>query len=366
MDVLFAGSSALEVIRLVRRNPDLVLVPAKGFNSVCLDGPRGSASSINFCALGLSTPPTPTHPAFIRVSNKSRRKRIPSVCCLTLPKGLPPGSVLQLKTAGSREGTQQELFDGRRVFVECVPFACTTVASRYQRLIRNGKMTEEDAVVRLVELIMEFSGRYGRDPAQPRNAESLNKISPVSSTEEFRQFALNSHHLFGIGLLSKALLFARDGSRSAMETCIWIMTTMPEQYGGYGFTGAALNTPIVPSDAERSMMGHKTLTPDLLWEKGHVAIEYQGFNDHLSRASRAEDNRRMNDYQICGVMAFFLTFEDVRGAYSFDRLARRIAKAMDLHGANNETARIERLLNDSEASQRRMQRLAQVLPPINR
>lgn len=402
MDVLFAGPSALEIIRLVRQNPELALIPANNFNPATLNGPRGSASKLNFCALGLSAQPTKAHPAFLRVSSKPHRKRVDNVCCLVLPKGLPAGSILQLvrspsnassrfknnsRTASNRPlGINTQVasnrplanqtvepddllddFDGHRVFVECIPLACATVAARYQRLMHQGKMTESCAVVQLVELVMEFTGQYSRNPGDPRNGSITTELPSATNTAEIRHFIQESHHVLGTGLLSKALPYARDGSRSAMETCLWIMTTLPERYGFYAFKEVELNVSLVVTSAQRALMQHKTLTPDLLWKRANVAIEYQGYLEHLSRASRAEDNRRMSDYSICGITVMFVTFDDVKTIAAFDRLAMRVAKEIDLHVmSSGQAKRIESLLNNQQARAERMRHLARLLPPVNR
>lgn len=327
MDVAFAGASALEIVRLVRRNPNLNLTAVDHMDLMPFEGPRGSASKLSFCALGLSSPPTRDHPAFIRVPNANRRKRVGNVRCLVFPRALPPHALLQLQRTplqgpGAPHVASQELFDNRRVFVDSVPLACATIAAQYLRLIRASKMTEADAVVQLVELIMEFCGTYGRDPFDPASGDIVENIPPLSSTDEFREFIEESSHVLGIGLLSKALLYARDGSKSAMETCLWIMMTLPEKYGFYAFRGAKLNIALTPSEDQRALMQHSTLTPDLSWESSGVAVEYQGYETHSSKSSHAEDARRMNDYQVCGITALFVTFNDVRTVWAFDRLAR--------------------------------------------
>lgn len=441
MDVLFAGASALEIIRRVRINPSLELCPVE---ENCLEscaGPRGSASALNYCALGLSAQPTISHPATIRVHDASHRKRLGIVRCLVVPKELPRRSFLQLvanlqdselaslnslptsRGAGSlstsrgasnqppsRGASSQPLsrgasrqfpsrgangqppsrgaisqppslgarsslpaceagqtFDGSHVFVDCVPLACATVAATYQRLIREGKLNKVEALTRLIELVMEFCGCYARDPANPRSGPVTEKLPPFCTIADFQVFLAESKYVKGAALLREALLYARGGSRSAMETCLWIELTMPEKLGFYGFRGAQLNVPLVPSPNARALMAHTTLTPDLLWERERVAIEYQGFDEHVSRASRSEDARRINDYQVCGVIALFVTFDNVRTIARMDKLAKELAARMALHNKLcGEPARIERLLQNDDARAERMRQLARLLPPVNR
>lgn len=367
MDVALAGSSALEIIRLVRVTPSLKLVPTANMSGVVLratfEGPKGSASKINFCALGLSTPPTKEHPVFMRVPSASHRIQIDGVRCLVFPKQLPSQPLLQLI---STEGENPQLFDGRRVFVESAPFACATVANRYQRLISAGAMTETDATVRLVELVMELTGRYVRDSAHPRTGSVIERIVPFTTLEEFRRFIAESHYVRGTRLLSKALLWARDDARSAMETCLWIELTGPRHRGFYGFSNAKLNVSLNPTDAQRRLMRHKLLTPDLFWEAARVAVEYQGYEPHTSSSAFAEDNRRMNDYQVCGVIAFFVTFRDVRNVAQLDKLAQKLAEAMALHGLREEPRRLAELLRNQESRAERARQLARLLPPVRR
>lgn len=400
MDVAFAGASALEIIRMVRMNPGLQLIPvAKTASRTALmscEGTHGSASKLNFCALGLSVPPTKSHPAFIRVPRAAHRKRIDAVRCLLFPKGLPDHSLLQLRTvprtapengpegAGERVANRSDgaamaasewsadypdpsaIFNGSRVYVDSLPLACATIAASYQRLIRKETMTETDAVVQLAALVMEFTGHYGRDPGNPRTGPIDESLTPIATVSDFERFVTESRQVKGIRLLAKALPYARDGSRSAMETCLWIMMALPESRGFYAFTGGKLNASLMFSQTERALVRHKTLTPDILWEAERVAVEYLGFEDHVSKASQSEDARRASDYQICGIFALFVTFDEVRNIASFDSLARQIASALDRSGTKNELARINALLTNPAARGERARQLSRLLPPVRR
>lgn len=362
MDITFAGASALEIIRLVRTSPHLMLARTIRFDPSWCDSPRGSMSKVNFLALGLAQPPTNSRPANIRVPSAAHRHQVEAVRCLVFPKGLPTNSFLQLIPT-NQEGSER--FEGMRVFVDCIPLACTTIAASYQRLIKKGKMQEIDAIIQLVELIMEFTGHYSRDPASPRGGSITEELSPAATLEDFRAFIAESTYVPGKGLIKMALPLASEGARSVMEACLWIMNTFPEDYGFYGFSGCRLNAPIVPTSSQRILMQHKTLTPDLVWEKERVAIEYQGFEEHRSKTAHIEDNRRMNDYQICNMLAFFVTFDDVRNISSFDRLARRLATAMEQKGATHELERINRLLDNDFAHAERARQLSRLLPPVS-
>lgn len=363
MDVLFAEASALEVARLVRRSPTLRLVPAEdagGIDPEALTGNPDEMRHLNYVASGLSAPPARTHVVSVRVAKASQRRQAIGLRYLTVPKGLPPGSFLQLEAIG--EDSAIMLFDGRCVYVDSVPLACAAVAASYQRLIRSGNLYQSDAVIRLVEIVMEFAGHYGRDAADSRGGAVEENLPPMTSVSAIREFVDASSGIPGVGLLAQALRYARDGSRSAMETCLWISLVMPEEYGLYGFRGAKLNVPLVPTAAQRAMMRHKTLTPDILWDERGVGIEYQGAG-HGSRNSFAEDNRRMSDYLVCGLTVRFVTFDDVRTVAGLDKLALWVARAMAEHGHGGELRRIERFLGDDAARAARARNLMRLLPP---
>ena len=67
-------------------------------------------------------------------------------------------------------GRLEGIFDGNHVYLDSIGLALTSVAAEYLRLIRTGKLTHDEAIVRLVELIMEFTGHYGRAPFNPSGA----------------------------------------------------------------------------------------------------------------------------------------------------------------------------------------------------
>lgn len=373
MDLAFGGATALEVIRSVRRNESLRLEPVEDVDMQSFAFERGELGKVNFLAAGLAAAPSRSRPATIRVPDVRRRHQAEALHCLLFPKGLGQPHLLQLKGGeGSRAYSGQfrhvdlDLFDGRRVFVDCVPLAFLTVAASYQRLIRAGRLGVADAVVRLVELVMEFTGHYGRDPLDPLAGEISEGLPPVTTVSQIRSFVEGCDRVQGTTLLMRALSFARDGSRSAMETCLWIVLTMPASYGFFGLSSARLNVSVVASDAQRRLMRHRVLTPDIQWSEMRVAVEYQGLDPHAGKAAHTEDNRRMNDYQVCGYRAFFVTFDDVRSVSALDALVTEIAQAMREHGFPNEYRRIRRLLEDETKRRLRAHHLSHLLPPIRR
>lgn len=420
VDIWLAGETALEVIRKVRTSDALFLepvsrmsvrvreasgqpVPAAGTLVLDFEALRGAFGRVNFLALGLSSPPTLSRPAYVRVPKASDRRRAGIIHCLVIPGKLPPGAVLQLKSRvaisqglGQLGGGQpciiNELFDGCRVFVDSPALACTAIASRYQSLAKAnararakvqagaakaqpaagasaskaGVFTLGDAMVRLVETVMELTGHYGRDPANPSANSVTENLPSFTSVEDMRALLVEPSHWRGAKLLFEALGYARNGSRSPMETCLWIVLTMPRSYGLYGLGSAKFNVAVVPSVAQRSMMRHKTLTPDIYWEALRTAVEYQGDGEHSTRSARAEDNRRLNDYLVCGIRAHFVCFEDVRTPRAFDRLALEIARSMEVQGFPAELGQLSRFLEDDEAGVQRARHLSYLLPPVNR
>lgn len=362
MDIALAGQSALEVIRAVRRNPNLRLELSIGVDVSRFAYARGELRDINYHSLGLSSTPTKEHPVTIRVSDANKRNHAGNMHCLVFPKGC--GRVDLLRLCLARTISSDSLFGEGDVYVETIPAACLTIAASYQRLIRAGRLRESDAVIRLVELLMEFCGHYGRDAADPVVGDINEDVAPSVTVGQVQAFLETSKKRQGSSLLRKAIRYARDGSRSAMETCLWIVLTMPAAYGLFEFSGARLNVALVPTEAQRALMRHRTLTPDIQWTEMAVAVEYQGFCDHSSRRAMAEDNRRMNDYQVCGMRAFFVTFDDVRSVAALDALVLQIAEAMRDQGFPNELRRIRRILADPAARGQRSRHLSHLLPPL--
>lgn len=366
MDVAFAGLTALEIIRRVRISHELCLSPVPAVDPSRFASPRGALSGVNFLRLGLSSPPTEENPAWLRAPRAADRKRIACVRCLTFPKRLPSNALMQLRYHCSDVNPSNGNFATWHVFVDSAPLACLTMAASYQRLVAQERLTEGEAVVRLVELLMELCGHYGRDPLSPSLGEVRENLPTFTSMSEVQGFVDSTSHVLGVTLLKKALRYARDGSRSPMETCLWILFTLPQSYGLLEFGGAKLNASLVPTSAQRSMMRHRTLTPDILWDSKGTAIEYQGFGEHTSQAAHAEDNRRLNDYQICGIRAHFVTFNEVRTRAALDKLALEVAESMRQHGHGEELRRVRKLLGDDKAAIERARHLAHLLPPVRR
>lgn len=207
MDIAYAGASAVEIIRRVRLSSELELIQTGEVDTSRFATARGAMSHVNFLACGLSQPPSPTHKVTIRVPTAAGRKRIPEVQCLTFPKHLPSGSLLQLTHHANNSSspgnprswspTVSEWFDDNRVFLDSVPLAITAIAAKYQRLINAGKLTHSEAVIRLVELIMEFAGHYGRDPVDPANGPIVENLSPSISVSGLLSQLQMMHYVQG-------------------------------------------------------------------------------------------------------------------------------------------------------------------------
>ena len=172
-------------------------------------------------------------------------------------------------------------------------------------------------------------------------------------------------HIPGRRLVLEATKFAREGSWSEMETCLWIMLTMPQDYSLYGLQGAKLNSALVPTSSQRCLMRHKTPTPDILWEHERVAIEYQG-EVHNNATTKEEDARRLNDYGVCSIRMHFVTFNNVRSIADLNRLVRRIADSMRINGHPESASDATRAAGDFEHRNERARFLAHLLPPLGR
>lgn len=87
-----------------------------------------------------------------------------------------------------------------------------------------------------------------------------------------------------------------------------------------------MNAPIALPDRLASMVGQKTIVPDLSWPNGTV-MEYDSDQEHQSPATRARDERKRRAYRAEGMDCLTLTNGILRSNHELNLFCEELEKA---------------------------------------
>ena len=183
--------------------------------------------------------------------------------------------------------------------------------------------------VRMTMLAMEFCGTYRLGVA---GGKTRYKVDPLTSIDAIRDLSAGIPELFGERRLEAVLDFALERSASPMETALALMLTMPVEYGGYGFPKLQLNVEIGVSVPGIAPAGRNSVTPDILWDDEHVALEYDSSEFHEKSGHRQLeiDAVRSNVLTALGYKVFRVTTSMIESLSSIDLLAAQLAEVLGL------------------------------------
>ena len=272
--------------------------------------------------------------------------------CFRICEGnLPPESFVRV----SRPGFEPIVTESPEL---CIVRAASDLALR----VRQGYLDKNVALIRLIELIDELCGRYARHPSNPRSEQPKYDLEPITSIELLSRYLREAQHVHGLVLARQALPYALDNLGSPMEVLVEMACCLPPHLGGVNLPKPVSNQPLDFSDHERSLVSHSTLRPDHYWEKYRIAGEYNG-GSHDGGDANAEDDRRVSDYQACGIKVFPARFENVCTGKGLAAYLRKIVDAMAQVEGRAWEQRIFKILDSSSYQQARQVLLDTMLPP---
>lgn len=180
--------------------------------------------------------------------------------------------------------------------------------------------------VRLLELVMELCGKYALVPEARRGFASHEH--QLTSLGELGEFLQRVRGMKGANKLARMLRYAQDGSRSPMETRVYLLLCLSKRWGGYGLPQPELNYRIVLDSDERLVSSRHYFECDSCWPDQKVVVEYDGHEDHESKENRARDAAKRNLLLARGYSVFTVTGGQIMKTSSFDRTAHDIAAAL--------------------------------------
>ncbi len=179
-------------------------------------------------------------------------------------------------------------------------------------------------LVRIATIAMELAGTYRLSPGEllPNY-----KAAPIMSMASLMETAGFAEGFFGATRAQRIAEMAADGSASPMETSLFLMLTLPVEWGGYGLPRPVLNHTLDISQLRGSLASGDVITPDLLWGERLLALEYESdaFHRKWHRPKLSTDAERANTLSTLGYTVLRATPSETLDLGRLTMLARQIS-----------------------------------------
>lgn len=352
METRLTYPSSLRLIRAARRDSSFMVEHLD--EAQAWHGDESTRINANEAMLAKPDEPHALHPdskLFVLVPHEGGRTRSMLQCFRICEGSLPLESFIRVSRPGFKP-----------IVVESPELCIVRAASDLALRVRQGYLGKTVALIRLVELIDELCGRYARHPSNPRSEQLEYDLEPITSIELFSRYLRDAQRVHGLVLARQALPYALDNLGSPMEVLVEMACCLPPHLGGVGLPKPVSNQPLDFSDHERLLVSHMSLRPDHYWEKYRIAGEYNG-GSHDGENASAEDDRRVSDYQACGIKVFPTRFENVCTEKGLAAYLRKIVNAMAQVEGRTLEQRVFKILDSSSYQQARQVLLDTMLPP---
>ena len=173
---------------------------------------------------------------------------------------------------------------------------------------------------------MELCGTFALRPDEPfwdeakRNYQLLSAVSLKRKVNAWKD-------VHGLQMARKAAAHLADGSASPMESAVYLLLCLPQQYGGYHLEAPELNAQIELAREDQNLLRQLTVKPDLLWRKRKHIVEYDG-EYHEDPAQLAKDARRKLVLESMGYTVQTVRRQSVYDPVAFDKFAQTLAKRL--------------------------------------
>lgn len=343
MNLVITGKVGVALLRAARLRSDLGLAPAtlQAVPPVDASGRdvMGHSGVRELVAPLLAA----EDPAIgIRVASSEERILVRGLSCSVTEGELLPNSLLRV--CDTRTPFLDSPIRGVNVYVDAPGLMLLGRASELNQLVSSGRMSNLSATAELMGLGCELCGTYSFEPGHDGGCGF--GLDPLATSSEVSSYLAASGGRHGAKLARRAAKMILDGSASPMESILGLMLSNPPRYGGVSLTFGALNRPIDLSNDPRGLLMHRSMRPDIRFDRFGISLEYNGRDSHAQERSMRDDKLRIEDYSTMGDTLFILRSEDLRDTSSLERTLARIANAIDAKGHRTEARRVLRLLDD--------------------
>lgn len=134
----------------------------------------------------------------------------------------------------------------------------------------------------------------------------------------------------GLARAREALGYLLPRSASPMESRVALYLTLPRRLGGYGLPKPDLNLRFGVDGKAREITDKHFFRGDLCWKDAGIALEYDSDAAHTGPDRIAADTKRRNALAYLGITVLGITRKQAFDVGEFDRVARTLAKLLDI------------------------------------
>jgi hypothetical protein len=183
----------------------------------------------------------------------------------------------------------------------------------------------------LIALGFELCGFYSRwklsdvgfgRPYDEETGGTTYEILPATTRERIEMFLRHAEGLRGAAKARRALSRVANNSASPTETAVYLLLTLPRQWGGFALPRPVFNAEVRVSTSTT----HESRYPDLYWPERSLDVEYQSDFAHTGNWARYRDSRREVELEAEYITVLPLTraqLYDVEQFQSFATSVRR-------------------------------------------
>lgn len=239
--------------------------------------------------------PASVFPLDVLVLSQASKRWLSRIRCYRWDKPLPPRSLFDL---------------GEGIYVVGPELCALQAASTMEEL-------------ELIEYLFELCARYA---PTADGKDYIPLVRPLTTGKTIESLLRALPRTVGKARALDALRFARDRSRSPMETALTMTLTCPVRLGGLGLCDVKMDHRVAVTGDARSLTRRSSLYFDTFVERGNQNIEYQS-EYHLQPQQAAADNERRHALRAMGY-----TMVEVSKQQFFDEMAfRRVLMAILLN-----------------------------------
>ena len=185
------------------------------------------------------------------------------------------------------------------------------------------QLCKELSFIEALQLGMEFCGTYalrpdGLEDRAMRDYQLTNVMSLRRKTRAWKD-------LHGLVQARKAAQYLADGSASPMETVVYLLLCLPQQYGGFNIERPEINVELPLEEEGRLILRQEKVKPDFLWRNHTFIVEYDG-EYHNDPRQRIRDEKRRMLLESMGYTVITVKKQHVYDPLAFEGFAKLVAE----------------------------------------
>lgn len=193
------------------------------------------------------------------------------------------------------------------------------------------QMASRLTLCQLIALGCELCGTYVLLPQGNTHPSAVDdfptRIAPLTNRDSLLAFVKKAARAHGRAKALRALRYVVDGSRSPMETMVYMLLCLPPKLGGYGIPKPEMNAEIPLDEEGRAIAQRDTCYGDLCWPGVPLDVEYHG-EVHVGASQMKSDVGRELGIEHMNWRVITVTSPQIFDEDRFEVVAKEVAACL--------------------------------------